>query len=99
MIGPSEGNGAGSPRIAADTVSAVVDAWLPDAPEGSDIVRCVIARRLAAELDRPGLPAYVVPRLAGALIATVRDIEGLPEILAKRTARDELHDLLKELPT
>ena len=96
MIAQAETNGGESSRIGADLVSRVVDSWMPEHLQGSDVVRAVIARRLAAELDTPGLPAYVVPRIAGALVAVIAQIEGVDESITNRSSRDELRDLLKD---
>lgn len=76
-----------------DSVTAVVDSFLPEYAEGADAVRCVIARRLATELDG-NPPAYVVPRLAGALASILDEIEPRG---ATGNGKVDLRELLRPL--
>jgi hypothetical protein len=89
-------NGAKSSRILDDGVSGVLDAWLPDDLEGSDAVRASVCKRLAAELDDPGLPAHAIARLASTLITVVTALDAKHEFITpgKPPTREQLSRLL-----
>lgn len=97
MIREVERNGGRSRQIEPDSVRGVLDSWLTEDLEGADRVRVVIARRLAAELDNPDLPAYVVPRITGALVAVVAQIDAGHTVVRVGASRSELHRLLKDV--
>jgi hypothetical protein len=78
-------NGAKSSRIVPDTVGGVLASWLPDDLEGSDMVRAAVAKRLAAKLDAPELPAHAVARIAGTLISVVSALDGKEEVAPGRS--------------
>jgi hypothetical protein len=97
VIPADRSNGAKSSRIAADSVSGVLAAWLPDDLEGSDMVRAAVAKRLAAELDTPGLPAHALGRLASTLITVVSAIDDAREAEGAKPSRSELRALLDDV--
>jgi hypothetical protein len=79
-------------------VLEAVESWLPEELEGADAVHARIAKRLAAQLDDPGTPAYVVARVAGALVDVVAAIERDDEVDNGRLdARTDLRRLLRDV--
>jgi hypothetical protein len=97
VIQADQRGGAKSSRIVPDSVGGVLASWLPDDLEGADVVRAAIAKRLAAELDRPDAPPYVIARLAGALVSVVSEIDGTREVARARPNRAELRQLLDDV--
>jgi hypothetical protein len=97
VIDADSRNGAKSRRIVADSVGGVVAAWLPHDLAGSDMVRAAVARRLAAELDAPDLPAHAVARIAGTLMNVVGAIDREREVERARPSRAELRQLLDDV--
>jgi hypothetical protein len=72
--------------------------WLPRDLEGSDLVRAAVAKRLAAELDAPDLPAHAVARLASAPIGVVSAIDGRRrEVAQAKPDRAGLRQLLDDV--
>ena len=97
MIQADRRNGAKSSPIVADTVGGVLASWMPEDLEGSDVVRAAVAKRLAAELDAPDLPAHAVARIAGTLISVVSAIDGTREVAHTRPSPAELRALLDDV--
>lgn len=78
-------------------MAGALEAWLPADPEGVDVVRVAVARRLARQLDDPATAAYVIPRVAGVLVEVVEAIAGVstPPDGVDAGSRSELRELLK----
>jgi hypothetical protein len=79
-----------------------LDEWLSDV-DGADPLRVAIARRLADELDSPGLAPYVLARIVTALLDVVDNIvvaaggeTARPTRLAD-ASRPDVHRLLRDV--